>query len=85
MFHEELQHVLNNIEPLDEDNAVWLRFCEWLDSFHDIDTTKLQEFDNFVALEKNGELKLPLEFLESIKDLWTKWLKAVQVDSLSAT
>jgi hypothetical protein len=83
MFYEELQYALNNIEPLDEDNAAWLRFCDWLESFHDIDTAKLQEFGNFAVLEKNGELKLPLEFLESIEDLWIKWSKAAQVDSLS--
>jgi hypothetical protein len=82
MFNENLQSALNNIDTSKE---TWLRFCEWAHSFHDIDTRKLVKFGSFAALEKNGEVELPLKYLESIKDLWVKWSKAVASDIATTT
>jgi len=82
MFSEDLQRALDNIDP-NTDKEAWIRFCEWAHSFHDIDTTELIKFGTFSALERDGELKLPLKYLESIKDLWVKWTKAVESDNVS--
>jgi hypothetical protein len=82
MFNESLQRALNSVDP-NTDREAWLRFCEWAHAFHDIDTKELAKFGTFAMLEKNGEVKLPLKYLESIKDLWVKWTKAVETDSVS--
>lgn len=81
-FNENLERTLDNID-LNTDRAAWFRFCEWVHSFHDVDTSALVKFDDFAAFEKNGEVELPLKYLESIKDLWIKWSKAVEADLLS--
>ena len=82
MIIEDLDRALDNIDP-NTDKSTWLRFREWLHSFHSVDTSKLAVFDNFAAFEKNGEVKLPLKYLESVKDLWIKWNKAVAADVVS--
>jgi hypothetical protein len=82
MFNENLQRALNNVDP-NTDKRTWYRFCEWAHAFHDIDTKELVEFGTFAMLERNGEVALPLKYLESIKDLWIKWTKAVESDNVS--
>ena len=82
MITEALDRALDNIDP-NTDKPTWLRFREWLHSFHDVDTSKLYSFDDFAIFEKHGEAKLPLKYLESIKDLWIKWNKAVEIDKMS--
>ena len=79
MLLENLQRALDNID-LNTDIGAWGRFCEWIHAFHDVDTRELVKFKTFAVLEKNGEVKLPLKYLESIKDLWIKWTKAVESD-----
>jgi hypothetical protein len=81
MITEKLDRALDNIDP-NTDKMTWLRFCEWIKSFHDIDTSSLMGYNNFATFEKN-ELKPPLKYLESIKDLWLKWIKAVEADKLA--
>ena len=83
MITEALNRALYDINP-NTDKSTWLRFREWLHSFHDVDTSKLAPFDDFAAFEKNGEARLPLKYLESIKDLWVKWNKAVEADAANA-
>jgi hypothetical protein len=82
MLNEKLQRALDDVNP-NTDKATWLKFCDWAQSFHDIDTKELVRFNNFAALESNGEIRLPLKYLESIKDLWIKWTKAVESDRVS--
>jgi len=81
MFTEKLNRALGNVD-LNTDKVAWLRFCEWAHSFHDIDVNSLIKYDNFAMFEKN-EFKLPLKYLEAIKDLWIKWSKAVEFDRLA--
>ena len=82
MLTEALDRALDNTDP-NTDKAAWLRFYEWAHSFHDVDTHMLAKFDDFAAFEKNGEITLPLKYLESVKDLWIKWSKAAEADLLS--
>jgi hypothetical protein len=81
MLCEDLDRALKNVD-LNTDQSAWSRFCEWANTFHDIDINKLTKFNDFSAFEKHGGVELPLKYLESIKDLWVKWSKAVESDMI---
>lgn len=80
MLSEKLDRILNNTDQ-NTDRSAWLKFCEWIHSFHDVDVNKLIKFRNFYEFEQKATIELPLKYLESIKDLWIKWNKAVEVDT----
>jgi hypothetical protein len=79
MIKENLDRVLNDVD-LNHDKPAWLRFREWLESFHELNTAKLVQFSTFSEFDKIGEIELPLKYFESIRDLWIKWSKAVEAD-----
>lgn len=77
--------MINDLDRILEEDAHshWQMFCEWLYSFHDIDTDELLKFNSFDDFE-NSKVSMSLKYLESIKDLWIKWNKAVQTDEKRA-
>ena len=79
MINESLNRVLGNID-LGTDKAAWVRFRDWIESFHEISTTRLTQFNTFSEFNENGEVELPLKYFDAIKDLWVKWSKAVESD-----
>jgi hypothetical protein len=79
MITEALNRALDNID-LNTNKAAWLRFCEWINLFHEINITKLVRFNSFSEFSKTGSTKLPLKYFESINDLWVKWSKAAEAD-----
>jgi len=79
MLNEHLQRALENVNP-DLDESAWQRFCKWVESFHDLDTSGL-EYGNFLEFDKNGEIDLPLKYCETVSDLWSKWKKATETDA----
>ena len=82
MLNERLQHALENINP-NMDESAWRKFCEWIASFHDLDVGGLK-YDNFFEFDKNGEVDLPLKYFETVRDLWSKWKKATEVDTIAS-
>lgn len=80
MLNEKLDRVLNNTD-YNTNRSAWLEFCEWIHSFHDVNVSKLTKFHNFSEFEEKATIELPLKYLESIKDLWVKWNKAVEADN----
>jgi hypothetical protein len=79
MLTESLDRVLDDVDP-NTDRSTWIRFCEWIHSFHDVNIKKLIKYNDFSEFEKNADIELPLKYLESMKDLWIKWNKAVEAD-----
>ena len=86
MDHQKLQTALDTIDvnPDISKNA-WSRFCEWLDSFHDIHTEQLLRFETYFDFMKTedfdeadcyGELPVSVELYKEVVDLWRKWSKA---------
>jgi hypothetical protein len=82
MLKENLDRALNDID-LDSDKSAWLRFLDWISSFHELDTTKLVRLESFSKFSEVGSVELPLKYFESIRDLWIKWSKAVKADIIS--
>lgn len=80
MTNEALQRALDNVNP-DLDESSWWRFCEWVRSFHDLNTNDLVRYNNFLKFNKSGEVDLPLKYFEIIGDLWNKWKKATEIDA----
>jgi len=82
MLNEALQRALEDMD-INTDRAAWMRFCEWVDSFHELDIGEMIKYPDHAAFSRSGEDTLPLKYLETIEDLWLKWSRAVQSDSVS--
>ena len=79
MDHQKLQTALDEIDANpDISNNAWLKFCEWLESFHDINIEPLMQFGTFFDFKKAIQ-EIPIELEEQVIDLWRKWSKASEV------
>ena len=76
MDHSKLQSALDGIDA-NPDISVncWSRFCEWVESFHDISVEPLLQFETHFDFSRAKEVA-PLELVEQTDDLWNKWVKA---------